>query len=356
MSQGSEISSLTVFLSCLWRGFTALWWSCPSAPGALLHPPTVALQHHLTGSFIWHTQTHTHTSCFWPAGWCLKQDDILQFHQNSETNLLSFYFSGQFSCISSLLLVISVEKNCKVQEKVQFFRCSLSFLCRNWHWRAAASGSILKESFSAQWWKSFCRRPNVSPRATWRSSSSCWRSFRSLFPSARTSCSYPAGSDFSVFLEINLLKTFQHLSPLSSSSAVCPKTSRWSSCLTVRTLSWSSVCTRCRTSPWITGRARSAAYWSFPLICFVEEVTWMESNHIRGNFRGRAQWFLISLSCCVFSRKSAAAQPDLLEERRVPELVTRGLLPGGGSPGGAEPVQLRQDNCALVTKRWTINI
>lgn len=56
-------------------------------------------------------------------------------------------------------------------------------------------------------------------------------------------------------------------------------------------------------------------------------------------------------SCCVFPRKSGTTQPDLLEEGRVPELVPRGLLSGGGRLSGGQPFQLRQDNCALFTKR-----
>ncbi len=88
---------------------------------------------------------------------------------------------------------------------------------------------------------------------------------------------------------------------------VCPKTSRWLSCLTVRTLSWSSVCTRCRTSPWITGHARSAAYWSFLLICFVDEVKWAYSENsrwiIRYNFGERTRWFKSWIILCVFQKK-----------------------------------------------------
>lgn len=38
--------------------------------------------------------------------------------------------------------------------------------------------------------------------------------------------------------------------------------------------------------------------------------------------------------CCVLPRKTGAAQPDLLEERRVPELVSGCLLSGGGCVRG----------------------
>lgn len=50
-------------------------------------------------------------------------------------------------------------------------------------------------------------------------------------------------------------------------------------------------------------------------------------------------------------RKSRAAQPDLLAQGRVPELVTGGLLPGGGCLAGGEPVQLCQDHGAIIAKR-----
>lgn len=58
----------------------------------------------------------------------------------------------------------------------------------------------------------------------------------------------------------------------------------------------------------------------------------------------------------VLPRKSAAAQPDLLEERAVPELVSGCLLPGGGSVRGGQPFQLCQDHCAFVTKRCCLCI
>ena len=67
-------------------------------------------------------------------------------------------------------------------------------LCRNWPLRDVASGSSLKELFSARWWKSSWLRPSVSLRVTWCSSSNCWRSSRSRCRSERTSCWYPAST------------------------------------------------------------------------------------------------------------------------------------------------------------------